>query len=233
MRPLLFEWDWARADDEFRRALSLSRRSEGVNDAYALFLVTMLRLDGGLAEGREVARLYPLFGQPIHDTAINALARGNFEVGAAGFRRTIAIDANWTRAYIKRGRTLAIQKKCQEAIARAETAERRIADGAAPTSRSWLGASYGTCGDTVRARQKPNELHALAAKPCVDLTAFADILMSLGKTGAALECYARALADRSPSVANARLVPRLYPRLATSARYTAVIARMRLPPPAR
>ena len=229
----LFEWDWAGADNEFRRALSLSPGSEDVHEAYGSFLITMLRLDEGLAESREAARLDPLSVQPVHDMAINQLARGNFEEAAAGFRRTIDIDPNWTWGYIKLGRTLAIQKKCQEAFAQAEIAERRIAGGAAPTSRSWLGATYGTCGDTVRAHQKLDELRALEAKQYVDPTAFADIHMSLGETAAALECYERALTDRSPGIANALLVARLYPQLATNPRYTAILARMGLPPSAR
>ena len=53
------------------------------------------------------------------------MVRGDFEQAAAGFRRTIDIDPNWTWGYVKLARTLAHQKKCPEALAQAEIAERK------------------------------------------------------------------------------------------------------------
>src|SRR5450631_271820 len=74
------------------------------------------------------------------------------------------------------------QRKCPEALAQAEISERRIAGGAAPLSRSWLGVAYAMCGETARARQKLDELHALEAKQYVDPVNFADIHRALGET---------------------------------------------------
>ena len=95
--------------------------------------------------------------------AINALIRGDYDQAAAGFRQTIDIDPDWTWGYIKLGRTLSLQKKCKEALVQTEIAERRIAGGAAPFSRSWLGSTYANCGDIARARQKLAEMHAIEA----------------------------------------------------------------------
>jgi TolB-like protein len=108
----LFDWDWAGADAEFQRGISLSPGSEAVHEAYGSFLNAMGRLDEGLAQSREAARLDPLSVQPFHDMAINALIRGDYDQAAAGFRHTIDIDPDWTWGYIKLGRTLSIQKKC-------------------------------------------------------------------------------------------------------------------------
>jgi Tfp pilus assembly protein PilF len=150
----LFEWDWARADAEFRRGIDLSPGSESVHEAYGSFLNAMGRLDEGLAESREAARLDPLSVQPFHDMAINALLRSEFEKAATGFRHTIEIDPDWTWGYIKLARSLALEKKCNEAFVQAEIAEHRIAGGVGALSRAWLGATYATCGDVTRARQK-------------------------------------------------------------------------------
>lgn len=150
----VFDWDWAGADAEFRRAIALSPGSEAVHEEYGGFLNSMVRLDEGLAQSREAARLDPLSVQPFHDMAINALIRGDYDQAAAGFRRTISIDPDWTWGYIKLGRTLALQRKCKDAFVQTEIAERRIAGGAGVLSRSWLGATYATCGDTTRAGQK-------------------------------------------------------------------------------
>ena len=226
-----FEWDWAGAEAEFRRALELNPGSRAVHEEYGSFLTAMGRLDEGLAQSRKAAELDPLSVGPVHDIAINALVRGDFEQAAAGFRRTIDIDPNWTWGYIKLARTLARQKKCPEALAQAEIAERRIAGGAAPLSRSWLGATYAICGETARARQKLDELHALSKKQYVDPVTFADVHSSLGEVDEALRWYEKAYEDRTPNMVYASIMPRIDPGLAGNPRYEAIVRRMGFPQP--
>ena len=229
----LFEWDWNGADAEFQHAIALSPGSETVHEEYGSFLNSMLRLDEGLAHSREAARLDPLSVQPVHDMAINALIRHDYDKAAAGFRRTIDIDPHWTWGHIKLARTLAIQKKCKDAFAEAEIAERMIAGGAAPWSRSWLGATYATCGDTTRARQKLAELHALEAKQYVDPVAFAEVHVLLGEIDEALTLFEKAEAARSPNMATALLARQAFPGLAGNPRFDAIIERMAYPHPTK
>ena len=138
-------------------------------------------------------------------------------------------NADWTWGHIKLARTLAMQKKCKEAFAEAEIAERMIAGGAAPYSRSWLGATYAICGDATRARQKLAELHALEAKQYVDPVAFAEIHAVLGEIDEALALYEKAEAARSPNMATALLVRKAFPQLAGKPRFDAIIGRMAFP----
>jgi TolB-like protein/Tfp pilus assembly protein PilF len=228
-----FEWDWAGADAEFRRALALNPGSRSVHEDYGFFLTSMGRLDDGLAQSREAAILDPLSVGPVHDMAINALVRGDYEQAATGFRHAIDIDPNWTWGYIKLARTLAIQKKCKEALAQAEIAERRIAGGAAPLSWSWLGATYAICSDTARARQKLAELHALEKKQYVDPVTFAEIHSALGEMDEALHWYEKAYLDRTPNMAYAAIVSRISLELAGNPRYKAIVDRMGFPQPAK
>ena len=227
-----FEWDWAGADVEFRRALALNPGSRAVHEDYGGFLTAMGRVDEGLARSREAARLDPLSVGPAHDIAINAMVRGDYEQAAAGFRHAIDIDPNWTWGYIKLARTLAMQKKCKEALAQAEIAERRIAGGAAPLSWSWLGATYAICGDTARARQKIDQLHALEKKQYVDPVAFAEIHSALGEMDEALRWYEKAFQDRTPNMVYAAIGPGISPWLAGNARHQAIVDRMGFPQPA-
>jgi TolB-like protein len=228
----LFEWDWAGADAEFRHGIALSPGSEAVHEAYGQFLNAMGRLDEGLAQSREAARLDPLSVEPVHDMAINALIRGDFEKAAAGFRHTIEIDPDWTWGYIKLARTLALAKKCKEAFVQAEIAEHRIAGGVGALSRSWLGSIYATCGDVTRAREKLAELHAFEAKRYVDPATFADIHASLGEIDEAVHWFQKAFEDRSPDMVWAKVVSRINPRLAANAGYRAILDQMAFPPSA-
>jgi TolB-like protein/Tfp pilus assembly protein PilF len=229
----LFEWDWASADAEYRRGVALSPGSEAVHESYGSYLNTMGRLDEGLAESREAARLDPLSVQPFHDMAINALLRRDFDKAAAGFRHTIEIDPQWTWGYIKLARTLALAKKCKEAYVQADIAERRIAGGVGALSRSWLGSTYATCGDMTRAREKLDELHAFEAKKYVDPATFADIHASLGEIDEAVHWYRKALQDRSPDMVFMQVGSRLNPRLAADAGFRAILDEMAFPPSAK
>jgi TolB-like protein len=227
------EWDWAGADAEYRRGLALNPGSLSVRENYGFFLTSMLRLDDGRAQSREAARLDPLAVGPIHDLAINAMVRGDYEEAAAGFRRAIDVDPNWTWGYIKLARTLALQHKCAEVLVQAEIGERRIAGGAAALARSWLGSAYATCGDRARAQQKLDELHALERTQYVDPVAFAEIHASLGEVDEALRWYAKAYDDRTPMMAYALLGARIIPALGADPRYKAITDRMHFPPPTR
>jgi TolB-like protein/Tfp pilus assembly protein PilF len=224
-----FEWDWAGAEAEFRRALDLNPGSLAVHEEYGAFLTSMRRLDEGLAESREASRLDPLSVGPVHDMAINALIRHDYEEAAAGFRRAVDIDPNWAWGYIKLARTLAMQKKCQDAFAQAEIAERRIAGGVAPLSQSWLGVTYATCGDGARARQKLDYLHELAEKQYVDPVTFAAVHSALGEMDEALHWYEKSFEDRTPNMVYAAIGPRISPELVGNQRYASIVERMRFP----
>jgi adenylate cyclase len=224
-----FEWDWQGAEAAFRRGLELNPGSQAANEEYGHFLVMMGRFDEGLALTREAIRRDPLSVGPAHNLGIIAMIHGNYDEAAAAFRRAIDIDPNWTWGYTKLGRTLAHQKKCAEALAQAEIAERRIAGGAAPLSWSWLGVTYALCGDVARARQKLDQLHALQQKQYVDPVAFAAVHGALGEVDEALDWYGKAYADRTPNMVFAFILPGFSPELAGNARYQEIVDRMGFP----
>jgi serine/threonine-protein kinase len=218
-----FEWDWAGAEAALRRALELNPGSQAANQEYGGFLMSIGRLDEAVARTREAIALDPLAVGPIHNLAIIHMAQGDYAQAAAGFRRAIDINPNWTWGYIKLTRTLALQKKCTEAFAQAEIGERRIAGGAAPLSWAWLGTAYALCGDVVRAREKLAQLHALEEKQYVDPVTFAQIHGALGEMDESLRWYEKALADRTPNMVYAPILPGLCPELVGNARYQAIV----------
>jgi Tfp pilus assembly protein PilF len=207
----------------------LNPGSQAANEEYGHFLVMMGRFDEGRALTQEAIRRDPLSVGPAHNLGIIAMIQGDYEGAAAAFRRAIDIDPNWTWGYTKLGRTLAHQKKCAEAFAQAEIAERRIAGGAAPLSWSWLGVTYALCGDGARARDKLDQLHALQQEQYVDPVAFASIHGALGEMDVALDWYEQAYADRTPNMVFAAVLPGLNPELVGNPRYQAIVDRMGFP----
>ncbi len=227
-----FEWDWAAAEAAFQRGLALNDGSRAVHEEYGWFLTGQGRLDEGREHSQRAAELDPLSMGPIHDIAVNDLVRRRFTEAEAGFRRAIDINPNWTWGYVKLSRTLAYQKRCPEALAEADNAERRIAGGASPLSRSWLGITYAVCGETARARQKLEELHALAREQHVDSAVFGGPYWYLGERDEAMRWLERAFEERSPNMANLALEAGLTPEIASAPRFQAVVRRMAFPPAA-
>jgi serine/threonine protein kinase/Tfp pilus assembly protein PilF len=119
-----FEWDWAGAEAEFRRAIELNPGSRVGQEEYGWFLTAVGRLDEGLAHSQDAARLDPLSVGPVHDMAINFMIRGDLDQAAATFRRAIDIDPNWTWGYVK-PRTLAMQEVPEAMAGRGRRAEDR------------------------------------------------------------------------------------------------------------
>ena len=228
----LFEWDWAGADNEFRRALSLSPGSEDVHEAYGSFLITMLRLDEGLAESREAARLDPLSVRRS-TTGDQPIGAGQLRGGRGGLpahdRHRPQLDLGLHQARpdarhpeevpggvrASRDRGAQDRGRCRSdlaIVARRHVRDLRRHRACTPEARRAARAG----GEAVR---RPDGLRGHPHEP--------------RRTAGALECYERALTDRSPGIANALLVARLYPQLATNPRYTAILARMGFPPSAR
>ncbi|MEO5691538.1 MAG: TIR domain-containing protein [Usitatibacter sp.] len=223
-----FEWDWAGAEAEFRKALALNPGSVSTHEEYGVFLMAMGRLDEAHAQSSEAVRLDPASIGPMHDIGIVSLARRDYPQAAATFRRALVIDPNWLWGYIKLARALALQKDCKEALAQAALAETRLGEGS-PLAISWLGATYGNCADTMRAREKLERLRAIGKQRYVDPTAFAAIHFALGEIEPGLAAYEKAAADRSPNMVYAKIAPAIFPELQGNARYQAIVDRMGFP----
>ena len=223
------DWDWSGAEIEFKRALALNASSATIRGDYGYFLTVAGHLDAGLAQLEAAVKLDPHAVRPLHDLGINAWARDDLDLAAARFRRALEIEPKWAWGYIKLSRVLALQKKCPAALVQAQKGEAIIADGAAPLARAWIGATYGTCGDVTRARQKLAELQALEKKQYLDPATFADIHASLGELDQAFEYFEKAIADRTPNMVHARFHTKVVPALATSPRYKALIERLAFP----
>jgi hypothetical protein len=86
------------------------------------------------------------------------------------------------------------------------------------------------CGETARARQKLDELHALSKKQYVDPSALSPVYWRLGEKDEALRWFERAFEDRSPNMVYAGLEPRLNPGIEGAPRFAALVRRMAFPP---
>ena len=153
-----FEWDWAGAEAEFRRALGLNPGSGAVREEFGWFLTAMGRLDEGLVQSRKAAELDPLSMGPIHDIAINDLVRGRYEEAAGGLpprrRHRPQLDVGLHQAVADPGVPEAVSRSAGPGRDRREADRGRRGGVVALVA----GATYALCGEKARARQKLDEL---------------------------------------------------------------------------
>jgi serine/threonine protein kinase/tetratricopeptide (TPR) repeat protein len=192
-RKYLFEWDWAGADHDLKRAVELNPGSDFARASYAYYLSAVGRFDEAIEQATAAKELDPLSPSAFHLVAYSLMGKREYERAAAEFRAALDLNPNWTWGYIKLGKTYADNGQCEEALATAEDAEAQLHGGDTPLARSWVGYTYGKCGDTKRAEAALQTLDEFAEDTEVDPFAYGIIYAGLGDTDRLLDEIERAV----------------------------------------
>jgi len=98
-RIKLFEWDWAGAEREFKRARELNPNYEGNEDSDAHYLRVMKRFDEAVAESRRILELEPVSVLYNRNVAINLYYARRYDEAMEQCKRTLELDPNMPTAY--------------------------------------------------------------------------------------------------------------------------------------
>lgn len=186
-RKYLFEWDWIGAEEDLKRAVELNPGSDFARVSYGYFLSAVGRFDDAIEQATVAKELDPLSPSAFHLVAYSLMGKGEYDRAAAEFRAALDLNPNWTWGYIKLAKTYADNGQCEEALATAEDAEAELHGGDTPLARSWVGYTYGKCGDTKRAEAALQKLDEFAKDTEVDPFAYGIVHAGLGDTGRLLD----------------------------------------------
>ena len=179
-RKYLFEWDWVGAENDLKRAVELNPGSDFARVSYAYFLSAIGRFDDAIEQATIAKEIDPLSPSTFHLVAFSLMGKREYARAAAEFRAALDLNPNWTWGYIKLAKTYADNGQCEEAFATAEDAEAELHGGDTPLARSWMGYTYGKCGDTERAEAALQTLDEFAESADVDPFAYGIIYAALG-----------------------------------------------------
>ncbi len=157
----------------------------------------MGRFDDAIEQATIAKELDPLSPSAFHLVAYSLMGKREYDRAAAEFRAALDLNPNWTWGYIKLAKTYADNGQCEEAFATAEDAEAELHGGDTPLARSWMGYTYGKCGDTERAEAALQTLDEFAENGDVDPFAYGIIYAALGDTNRLLDELERAVDDHS------------------------------------
>lgn len=189
-----YEWDWKRAEQEFKRAIALTPKSDLAHQIYGWYLIALGRFDEAQAQMKKA-----LGADPLNDFGLWGLGDSfyfarQYEQAVEQYRRAIGVEpkSHWTRlmlgwAYVQQG-------KFSEAVAELNQAY-RLNDR--PQVLAALGHAYAVSGQRTEAQKVIGELQETAKRRYVSPYDVATIYAGLGEKEQALAWLEKASEDRS------------------------------------
>ena len=192
----LWDYDWAGAETEFRRALELSPSAADTYDLYGRMCSGLGRFDEAIALQRRAQQLDPLAHRL--DVATTQLRAGRYAEALRGAAHALEIDPAHDRALATLGWA---HFKLGDTAQGLATLERAVA--AAPGNTQWLaqlGQAYALAGDATRARDVLRQLAERAKTGYVSPYLLAFVYTGLGEHERALDLLERAFVERTGAV---------------------------------
>ena len=212
---LFYEWQWAAAEQAFRRAIELNPHYGDAHQRYGIYLTAMGRFEeahAALARAQEADPLsriiatiagYPFYYSRDYDGAVRQ------------FRHVAQIDPNFSMAHFRLGLTYAQQGKLDAAL------EELVLSKGLSNDRdvvAALGRVHAMRGERDAAIAAIAELHERSRDTFVSPYQLAVIYVALGDVAQAFEWLEKALADKSYWIIYLNVDPALDP-LRSDARF--------------
>ncbi len=201
----LYNWNWARAEQGFRRAIELKPSYASAHLWYAHYLTTQRRFDEALQEVYTARELDPL--SPIMATQVGWVywLMGRREEAIAECRKVLGSYPEYLWAHWLLGLAYTVESKHEEAVATLETA--CSLSGRNPAMVGVLGWACGRAGKTAKALELLAELTELARRRYVSPVAFESVHIGLGDLDRQFEYIEKEYQERSNALAYFAVMP--------------------------
>ena len=226
LAKLHYDWDFAGAEREFKRALELNPSDADIRHDYAHYLMAMGRMAESEAESRRAVELAPVGGAIIGCLCWHSFAARDYDQSIRLAKNGLASDPDdaWQRTIL--GWDYEQKRMPDEAIVEFKTAVD------ASKSQSFylaaLGHAYALAGRGSEARQVLRTLIDRSKKSYVSAFDIASIYAGLGDNDAAFLWLNKAAAERSTFLVYSKWEPRLDP-LRSDPRFQKLLQRIGLP----
>ncbi|MGE0132341.1 MAG: protein kinase [Blastocatellales bacterium] len=204
---LLYDWDFAAAEAEFKRAVELSPNFANAWDGYGFYFKATGQREAAIRACQRAQELEPL---SLFITLSHAWAyyfARQYDRAMEQGRKTLDMDPNFGFAYWHRGMACIQQKKFDDAV----TALRKAISlsGPATTFISYLGYANAKLGKEREARQMIAQLERVSKRQYVSSYFIAMIHLGLGDLDQTFEWLEKAYEERSGFLAFVRVEPML------------------------
>jgi TolB-like protein len=223
---LHYDWQWDRAEAQFRQALKLNRKYSHSHHWYSHYLTATGRQQESLAESMIVLELDPLdLVMNIHLAWHHQMAR-QYEKAFQQAHNTLEMEPNFHWGYFFLG--LAKEQMGQPRDAVTDFMKSVELSGGSTIMLSALGHAYAAAGKSDRAVEVLQKLTHLSETRYVSSYEIGLIHCALGDTDKALDFLEAAYAERSGWLPYLKVEPRVDP-LRRDPRFQSLLRRIGLP----
>jgi tetratricopeptide (TPR) repeat protein len=222
-----FDWDWAAADAEFKRAIELNPRYATAHHWYSYYLSAMGRLDEARAEIRKAEELDPL--SLIISATVGQISYygRDYDLAIEQLEKTLELDQGFGHAHRVLGEAYRRRGRLEEAVAEMQKAL-TLSGGSRIYYLAQLGNAYAAAGRKGEALKILDELQALSRNRYISPTSLAIVYIGLGDADNALSWLERVYEDRS-HMPTEFLVEPLFDGLRSQPRFQDLVHRMNFP----
>jgi eukaryotic-like serine/threonine-protein kinase len=221
-----FEWDWAGAEEHYRRGIELNPNYGTAHQWYAEFLAGMGRHEESVEQARLATEVDPL--SPIVFVTYGEALRsaGRIDEARVQYAKSLELDQRFPRAYSSRAFAGYEQKDFAGAIS--DMRQALIASDSSEEYLAGLGFLYAQSGDRGRAQEILDRLLGAAAKGYLPPYNIAIVYAGLGDADNAFHWLDRAFEERSFTLEFLRVDPAFTP-LRNDRRFAELVRKVGLP----
>jgi non-specific serine/threonine protein kinase len=191
---LFYEYDWAGAEVEFRRAFELNPSYAYAHDQFALGLAFQGRFEESIAESQRAAELDPLNPQIPIDAIFAWVWQGDYPAAREEARRSAELDPTYFFPEVAYGWIELEAGNIQEAIPYFQKAKSM---GSPPFVNAFLAYAYGASGDRALALAELDEVQKMSLGGSPTPFNLALVSLGLGEHGRAVSYLEQAYASDS------------------------------------
>jgi len=219
-----YDWDWATAEKEYRRAIQLNPNYATGHHWYAECLALQGRFGEAFPEIESARQLDPLSLIIATDYGAILYFSRQYDRAIDQFRGVLDMEPNFPRAHML---VWAYTQKGLFADALADAEALRLRDDSQPWSWAMIAYASGRAGDQTRAKLALQRLEQLEKHRTLDSLSFAVAYIGVGDNDKALAWLEKAYAEHSSSLTALKVDP-TYDPLRSDPRFQELVRRVGL-----
>ncbi len=221
-----YEWDWAEAEQEFRKAISINPNHELAYDWYGYYLTAMQRYDEAQVVFSKAASLDPLSAGIGTDMGFSLYYNKQYDKAAEALRAALKLNPNFPLARIWLGRVYQVKKMYDQSIDEYKKALTVMSGW--PVAYAQIGNVYGVSGNHQQARVILDSLNSFATKKFVTSYGVALVYAGLGEKTKVYEWLNKAYDERSHWLVWLKVDPR-WDEFRSDPQFAELLAKISLP----
>jgi TolB-like protein/Tfp pilus assembly protein PilF len=221
-----YDWDWAAAEREFRRAVELSPNFAYAHKLYGEYLSYVGRFDQALAEVRLAQQLDPRSIVTTSLVGIVLYRARRYDEALTELERAIALDPDHPMPYLPKGLALSMKGMPDDAVAALRKGLSLTPESSEMIAQIAYASARGGKPDEARILLK--ELRERSGRGHISPFLFALVHTGLGEPAAAVDSLEKAYAERDWLLCVLKTEP-IFDPLRADARFQNLLRRMNFP----